>query len=79
MDIHTAAFMGDIKAIKQHIAASSDLNVKDQYGSTPLTIAATFGKIEIAQALIEAGANLNIKNAEGSTPLHTACKNVHPV
>ncbi|MFC2151093.1 ankyrin repeat domain-containing protein [Bacteroidota bacterium] len=72
MDIHTATFMGDLKAIKQHIAVGSNLNVKDAYGSTPLTIASTFGKTEVAIALMEGGADLNIKNNEGSTPLHTA-------
>jgi len=72
MDIHTATFMGDLNAIKQHIAAGSNLNAKDQYGSTPLTIAATFGKTEVAKALIEAGADINAKSGDGSTPLHTA-------
>ncbi len=72
MDIHTATFMGDLKAVKQHIAAGSDLNAKDEYGSTPLTITATFGKTEVASALLEAGADVNIRNNEGSTPLHTA-------
>lgn len=72
MDINTATFMGDLKAVKQHIAAGSDLNAKDEYGSTPLTIAATFGKTEVARALIEAGADVNLQNNEGSTPLHTA-------
>ncbi len=72
MDIHTATFMGDLKAVKQHIAAGSDLNEKDEYGSAPLTITATFGKTEVARALIEAGADVNIQNSEGSTPLHTA-------
>ena len=72
VDIHTATFFGNIDAVKQHINAGSDLNKKDQYGSTPLNIAATFGKTEIALALINAGADLNIKNAEGSTPLNVA-------
>ena len=72
MDIHTATFMGDLKVVKQHIAAGSDLDAKDEYGSTPLTITATFGKTEVARALIESGADLNTKNNEGSTPLHTA-------
>ncbi len=72
MDIHTATFMGDLKAIQKHIAAGSDLDEKDEYGSTPLTITATFGKTEVARALIEAGADVNIQNNEGSTPLHTA-------
>lgn len=72
MDIQTAAFIGNIDAIKKHIAAGTDLNVKDQYGSTPLNIAATFGKTKVAIALIEGGADLTTTNNEGSTPLHTA-------
>ena len=72
VDIFTATFMGDIKAVNQHISAGTDLNAKDQYGSTPLTIAATFGKTEAALALIDGGADLNMKNNEGSTPLHVA-------
>jgi len=71
-DIHSATFMGDIKSVKQHIAAGSNLNAKDQYGSTPLIIAVTFGKTEVAKALILGGADLNLKNNEGSTALHTA-------
>ncbi len=72
MDIHAAAFMGNVKAIRQHIEAGSDLNKKDQYGSTSLMIATTFGKREVAQALIEGGADLNCTNNEGSTALHAA-------
>ena len=72
IDIHTATFFGNLDAVKQHINAGSDLNVKDQYGSTPLNICATFGKTDIALALINGGADLNVKNAEGGTPLHVA-------
>lgn len=72
MTIHEAVFFGDNKALKQHIAADSDLNVRDQYGSTPLSIAATFNKTEAALALIDGGADLNAKSGDGSTPLHTA-------
>ncbi len=72
MDINTAAFMGDIKAVEQHIKAGSDLNKKDDYGSTPLATAATFGKTAIAIALIDGGADINTKSGDGSTPLHTA-------
>ncbi len=73
VDIHTATLLGDLAAIKQHIKAGSDLNVKEPaVGSTPLISAAVFGKTEIARALIEAGAEVNLKNNEGSTPLHSA-------
>ncbi len=71
-DIHAAALFGDLKAINQHIRAGSDLNAKDDYGSTALIIAATFGKTEVARVLIEAGADLNITNNDGSTALHSA-------
>jgi len=72
-DIHTAIMKGDIVAIKQHIAAKSDLNLKESIGgSTPLISAALFGKTEIAKLLIDAGAKLNIQNNEGSTALITA-------
>ena len=71
VDIHTATFMGNLDAIRQHINAGSDLNVKDQYGSTPLIIATTFGKTDVAKSLIEAGADMNITSNEGATPLHT--------
>ncbi len=72
MDVNAAAFIGDLKAIKQHISIGSDLNVKDQFGSTPLIIATTFNKVEVAKALIEGGADLSLTSADGSTPLHTA-------
>lgn len=70
--LHLAALQGDTAAVRQHIAAGSALNVKDQYGSTPLTIAITFGKNDVAKALIEAGADLNVADRYGSKPIHLA-------
>jgi len=72
-DVHTAIMKEDIVAIKQHIAAKSDLNEKEKFGgSTPLISAILFGKTEIAKLLIDAGAKLNIQNNDGSTALMTA-------
>ncbi len=72
VSIHEAAFFGNVDAIKGHIAAKTDLNVKDEYGSAPLSIAATFGKTDVALALISGGADITVTSADGSTPLHTA-------
>ena len=79
IDLHTAVVTNHLEAVKQHIAAGSDLNVKDPIGgSSPLISASLFGKTEIAKALIDAGADINFKNNDGSTPLHVAAFFCHP-
>lgn len=70
--IHLAALQGNVEAVQQHIAAGSDLNEKDAWGSTPLIIAAAFGNTDVVRALIEGGVDLNLRNNEGATALHTA-------
>ncbi len=73
IDIHTAIVTGNIAALKQHIAAGSNLNEKDPIGgSSPLITACLFGKTEMAKLLMDAGVELNFQNNDGSTPLHTA-------
>ncbi len=73
VDIHTAAFLGDLEAIQQHIKAGSDLDAREPtMNSTPLISAAVLGKTEVARALIAAGADVNLQNNEGSTALHSA-------
>lgn len=73
IDMHAAVIANDMAAVKQHIAAKSDINVLDPFGgSSPLISAAIFGKTEIAKVLIDAGAKLDIKNNDGSTALISA-------
>jgi len=67
-----AAFLGKADLVKQHIAAGTELNQKDDFGSTALTIAITFDKTEAAKALIEGGADIEIPSADGSRALHSA-------
>ena len=78
MALHTAAALGNVDAVRQHIAAGTDLNAKDAYGSTPLGVACTFGKTEVARALIDAGADHAIANSDGATPLHIAAFLCYP-
>ena len=73
MDLEVAVIQGNLGAVKEHIAAGTDLNTKNPMsGSTPLISAITFGKTEIASALINAGADLSVKNNDGATALHAA-------
>jgi len=73
VDIHTAVITDNLAALKQHIAAGTNINEKDPFGgSSPLISAALFGKTEAAKILINAGADVNFINNDGSTALHTS-------
>ena len=58
ISIHEAAYTGNIEAVKQHLAAGTDVNAKASRGWTPLHSVATK---EIAELLIANGANMNSK------------------
>jgi ankyrin repeat protein len=72
ISIHNAAFNGNIEAVKQHIAAGTDVNAKDVVGTTPLHRATYQGYKEIAELLIAKGADVNAKDDRGGTPLDYA-------
>jgi len=72
--IHVAA-KGDIEAVKQHLAAGTDVNAKSDDGGTPLLYAAAYGHKEIVELLIAADADLNVRDEDGKTTLHFAALN----
>ncbi len=72
ISLHDAVQKGYIGAVKQHIAAKSDLNKKDASGWTPLHLAAMNGEFTIVKVLCEAGAEVNIKGKDDKTPLDVA-------
>jgi ankyrin repeat protein len=67
-----ASKKGDIEAVKQHLAAGTDVNAWDDSGWTPLIHAAEGGHKEVAELLIAAGADVNAKFPGGETPLFFA-------
>ena len=77
ISIHKAVALGNIKAVKQHLATGTDVNAKDLTGFAPLVFAASIGHKEIAKLLIAKGADVNVKNS-GKTPLDWAIKQLHP-
>ena len=73
VDIHQAAKDGNIKAVKQHLAAGTDVDAKDMNGWTPLHHAALNGQKETAVILIGEGADVNAGD-KIITPLHYAAQ-----
>ena len=69
ISIYDAALFGDIKAIKQHLAAGTDVENKDPFGLTPLSLAKNK---EIIKLLINAGAEVNYAPENGITSLANA-------
>ena len=57
--IHVAAELGNIEAVKQHLAAGVDVNAKDMKGRTPLYRAARNDQKETVTLLLGKGANVN--------------------
>ena len=79
VDIFTASAEGSLQAIRQHIAAGTDLDVIEPAGGgTPLIVTTVSGQTAAAKLLIENGASLNATNNDGSTALHTAAFFGHP-
>ena len=86
ISIHDAAYKGNIKAVKQHLAAGTDVDVKDILGATALHSAASSfdtstlsERKEIAELLIAKGAKVNTRDSSilAWTPLDWAKKNNH--
>ena len=76
ISMYDAAEVGNIDAVKQHLAAGTDVNARDKDGWTPLHPASYEGHQEIVELLIGKGADVNAKvefgPLQGMTPLDSA-------
>ena len=66
--IYVAAELGNIESVKQHLAAGTDVDAKNDDGMTLLHYVG--GRMEIAKLLIAKGADVNARDNYGDTPLH---------
>ena len=64
--------VGNLQAVKQHLAKGLDINAKNKDGVTALQIATLLGQYEIAELLVQKGADVNTKANDGTTALHSA-------
>ena len=76
ISMYDAAEVGNIEAVKQHLAAGTDVNAKDKDGWSPLHPASYEGHQEIVELLIAKGADVNARvelgPQQGMTPLDSA-------
>jgi len=76
--LHLAARMGRVDIAQALLAKWPDmLREKDDYGNTPLHLAAERGHVEMVSYLIDCGLNPHDKNRENRTPLFLAEKARH--
>nr|5CBN_A Chain A, mbp3-16,Immunoglobulin G-binding protein A [synthetic construct] len=69
-----AAHAGQDDEVRILMANGADVNAMDNFGVTPLHLAAYWGHFEIVEVLLKYGADVNASDATGDTPLHLAAK-----
>lgn len=67
-----AARRGELDALESLLEKGANMNFCDQYGLTPLHVAAIKGYKDVVMMLVEFGAGVECRDAEGHTPLHLA-------
>lgn len=75
-----AAAEGYLEAVQLFLDADENENIEapNQYGSTPLILAAARGHVEVVRLLLKRGANIEARGARNRTALEWAEQNGHP-
>ena len=68
-NLHEAVYAGDVEIVRELIRSGADVRLANDFGATPMALAATTGNVAMLQLLLEAGADANSPNAEGQTAL----------
>lgn len=59
MNIHSLARFGDVEGVAQELRGGVPVDTIDEFGTTPLMIAAEHARIECMRLLLNAGADIN--------------------
>ena len=65
-----AVFEVDVDEVKRLIDEGADVSLANNYGASPMSLAAEIGHAEILELLLDAGADVNSATPEGLTALH---------
>ncbi len=68
-DIHQATLDGRIEEVERMVIKGADVNSQDDYGRTPLHIAAAENHNIDMRVLIDLGADVNMQDQQGRTPM----------
>jgi ankyrin repeat protein len=71
--IHSAARGGDFEAVREFLAAGTDVNAKDGYGNTPLDFAVEHDKPETSDLLRKHGGK-TVKELKAEESIHDAAR-----
>ena len=69
---------GEEETIQALAIAGADVNVRDDYGYTPLSLICYYANAQTVRILLDRGANPNIKGKRGETPLPMAVDGWNP-
>ena len=70
--IWATARRGELEAVKKHLAAGTDVDARNNDGTTPLAMAALTGEVETARYLGSKGADVNAQQNDRNSVLHAA-------
>jgi ankyrin repeat protein len=67
-------YAGDATEVRRLLDAGADVSLANNYGATPMGLAAEVADTEILKLLLDAGANVDSPNPEGQTALMTVAR-----
>ena len=70
-------FKPDARTVKVLIEVGADIEAINEYGRSPLHLAARYGTAEGVTALIDAGADIEARDDDGASPADLARDNPH--
>ncbi|XP_045150135.1 ankyrin repeat and SOCS box protein 3 isoform X1 [Echinops telfairi] len=75
--LHQASFQENAEIIKLLLQKGANKECQDDFGITPLFVAAQYGKLASLATLISSGANVNCQALDKATPLFIASQEGH--